>query len=188
MNIFNVRGTHRDGREVASLFFLAGGVGAHEGLDGTATTPTPSNMGVVPTEVWENLTSMSVVRRELLADSGGAGKHRGGVGQEVELRNDTNHPLTISLMGLRTQFAAQGFQGGKPGQVRRYAINGQTVHPKGRYTLSPGDTILIHEAGGAGFGNPTLRSRDAIRHDLRSGLVTSEGLLRDYGVSLESIK
>ena len=59
MNIFNVQGTHRDGRDVASLFFLAGGFGAHDGLDGAPTTPAPSNMGVVPTEIWENMTSMS---------------------------------------------------------------------------------------------------------------------------------
>jgi len=182
MNIFNVRGRHRDGREVASLYFLAGGFGAHPGLDGLPTTPTPSNMGVVPTEVWENLTSMTVVRRELLADSGGAGQYRGGVGQEVELRNDTTHPLTISLMGLRTQFPAQGLQGGKPGRPRRYAINGKDVNPKGRYTLAPGDSLVIHEAGGGGVGDPRKRARDAIEHDLRSGLVTQEGLRRDYGL------
>lgn len=182
MNIFNVQGTHRDGREIASLFFLSGGVGAHDGLDGTATTPTPSNMGVVPTEVWENLTSMSVVKRELLPDSGGPGKHRGGVGQEVVLRNDTGNPLTVALMGLRTQFPATGFHGGKPGRPRTYAINGKTVHPKGRYVLAPGDTIVIHEAGGGGFGNPRQRSRSALLKDVREGLVTREGAFRDYGV------
>jgi N-methylhydantoinase B len=187
MNIFNVRGRHRDGRDVASLFFLAGGVGAHDGLDGTATTPAPSNMGVVPTEVWENLTGMSVIKRELLADSGGAGAYRGGVGQEVILRNDTGNPLTVSFMGLRTQFPATGFQGGKPGQPRRYVINGEPVNPKGRYTIAPGDTILIREAGGGGVGDPALRSPDALRRDLRSGLVTAEGLRRDYGVEPEAI-
>jgi len=188
MNIFNVRGTHRDGREVASLFFLAGGVGAHDGLDGTATTPAPSNMGVVPTEVWENLTSMRVVRRELLADSGGAGEFRGGVGQVVELRNDTTHPLIISLMGLRTQFAARGYRAGKEGRARQYAINGKTVHPKGRYTLAPGDCLVIHEAGGGGVGDARKRSHAAMRQDLQTGLVTAQGLLRDYGATPESIE
>jgi N-methylhydantoinase B len=186
MNIFNVQGKHRDGRDVASLFFLAGGFGAHDGLDGAATTPAPSNMGVVPTEVWENLTSMTVVRRELLADSGGPGKFRGGVGQEVVLRNDTGNLLTVSFMGLRTQFPAVGFHGGKPGALRHYMIDGKEAHPKGRYVLSPGATVVIREAGGGGFGAPRDRARDAIEDDIRKGLVTVEGAKRDYGYDATS--
>ena len=180
MNIFNVQGKHRDGRDVASLFFLAGGFGAHDGLDGAATTPAPSNMGVVPTEVWENLTSMTVVKRELLADSGGPGKFRGGVGQEVVLRNDTGNLLTVSFMGLRTQFPALGFHGGKAGAPRRYMIDGKDAHPKGRYVLPPGATVVIHEAGGGGFGDPRDRAREAIEDDIRKGLVTPEGAKRDF--------
>lgn len=181
MNIFNVQGKHRDGRDVASLFFLAGGFGAHDGLDGAPTTPAPSNMGVVPTEVWENLTSMTVVKRELLADSGGPGKFRGGVGQEVVLRNDTGNLLTVSFMGLRTQFPAVGFHGGKAGGVRRYMIDGKEAHPKGRYVLAPGAIVVIHEAGGGGFGDPHDRAPASVEDDIRKGLVTPEGAKRDYG-------
>lgn len=187
MNIFNVQGRHRDGRDVASLFFLAGGFGALEGQDGTPTTPAPSNMGVVPTEVWENLTSMSVLKRELLADSGGPGKYRGGVGQEVVLRNDTGNLLTVSFMGLRTKFPAVGFEGGKPGGLRRYEVNGVEAHPKGRYILQPGDAVTIHEAGGGGYGEPRDRSRAAIEDDLRKGLVTPEGAKRDFGYGAEAM-
>lgn len=191
MNIFNVQGKHQDGREVASLFFLAGGFGALDGLDGAATTPAPSNMGVVPTEIWESLTSMTVVKRELLADSGGPGKYRGGVGQEVILRNDTGNPLTVSFMGQRTQFPALGFHGGKPGGLRQYHINGQVAHPKGRYVLNAGDIVAIWEAGGGGYGDPRHRSVEAVRDDVKKGLVTVEGAERDYGVNaadLPSVK
>jgi N-methylhydantoinase B len=184
MNIFNVQGRHRNGRGVASLFFLAGGFGALEGLDGAPTTPAPSNMGVVPSEVWENLTSMTVEKRELLADSGGPGRFRGGVGQEVVLVNDTGHPLTVSFMGLRTRFPAKGFHGGGEGRLRAYAINGKPVHPKGRYLLKPGDVVMLHESGGGGFGPPRERMRDSVLEDVRRGLVTVEGALRDYGVSI----
>lgn len=185
MNIFNVQGTHRDGRGVGSLYFLAGGFGALDGTDGAATTPAPSNMGVVPTEVWEDLTSMSVERRVLLADSGGPGTYRGGVGQEVVLANDTEHLLTVAFMGLRTQFPAQGFHGGKPGRLRQYRINGSPVHPKGRYVLKPGDVITMHEAGGGGFGNPHERPEGKVWEDVLNGSVTVEGALRDYGVKVD---
>jgi N-methylhydantoinase B len=186
MNIFNVQGRHRNGRGFASLFFLAGGFGAQDGLDGTPTTPAPSNMGVVPTEVWETLTSMTVVKRELLADSGGAGQFRGGVGQEVVLRNDTGHPLTVSFMGLRTRFPARGMHGGAQGGLRRYLVNGNAVDPKGRYVLDGGDVVVIHEAGGGGFGEPRLRSREALMEDVRRGLVTAQGAKRDYGVAVQA--
>ena len=185
MNIFNVQGKHRDGRGIASLFFLAGGFGALKGLDGAPTTPAPSNMGVVPTEVWENLTSMTVEKRELLADSGGAGRFRGGVGQEVVLRNDTGNLMTVSFMGQRTQFAALGFYGGKPGRLREYRINDTIGHPKGRYVLKPGDVVVIHEAGGGGFGDPHQRPTESVLADVKKGLVTVEGALRDYGVIVE---
>lgn len=185
MNIFNVQGTHRDGGGVASLYFLAGGFGALMGMDGAPTTPAPSNMGVVPNEVWENLTSMAVEKRVLLADSGGPGKWRGGVGQAVVLVNDTEHLLTVAFMGQRTQFPALGFHGGKPGRLREYRINGELVHPKGRYVLKPGDVITMHEAGGGGFGDPRERPLSKVLEDVENGFVTIHGALRDYGVEID---
>jgi N-methylhydantoinase B len=186
MDIFNVQGTHRDGHDVASLYFLAGGFGALNGIDGAPTTPAPSNMGVVPTEMWENMTSMTVEKRALLADSGGPGQFRGGVGQEVVLRNDTGNLLTVSFMGQRTQFPARGFHGGKSGRLRQFRINGEIAQAKGRYVLKPGDVVTIYEAGGGGFGNPRQRSIDAVVSDVINGLVSVDGALSDYGVKVDS--
>lgn len=185
MNIFNVQGVHQNGHAVASLFFLAGGFGGKSGLDGQPTTPGPSNMGVVPAEVWESMTSVSVLKRELLADSGGPGEFRGGVGQEVILRNDTGNLLTVSFMGLRTAFPAAGFLGGRPGALRQYAINGEPAHPKGRYVLEPGDVITLREAGGGGYGDPSKRSPQAVLEDVRNGFVSAAGAMRDYGVTVD---
>lgn len=157
MNVFSVQGRHRDGEEISSLFFLAGGLGAMLGQDGRAVTPAPSNMTVIPTEVWENRTSITIEKREILPDTGGDGKWRGGDGQEVVFRNDTGHLLEIALMGQRTEFAAKGLQGGDDGALRRYEVNGQLVDPKSRVELSPGDRISMREAGGGGFGSAAER-------------------------------
>ena len=156
MNVFSVQGHHRDGEEISSLFFLAGGLGAMLGQDGRAVTPAPSNMTVVPTEVWENRTSITIEKREILPDTGGDGKWRGGDGQEVVFRNDTGYLLEIALMGQRTEFAAKGLQGGDDGALCRYEVNGQLVDPKSRVELSPGDRISMREAGG-GFGSAAER-------------------------------
>ena len=91
---FIVRGIHRDGRRFATMYSASGGFGALHNHDGAATTPGPNNMAVVPVEVWENLTSMTIERKNLLVDSGGPGASRGGLGQETILRNDTGSPMT----------------------------------------------------------------------------------------------
>ena len=172
MNIFSVQGRHRDGEEITSLFFLAGGLGAMQGLDGRAVTPAPSNMTVMPTEIWENRTSITIEKREILADTGGAGQWRGGPGQEVVFRNDTGHLLEIALMGQRTEFPAKGLAGGGDGARRHYEVNGLTVDPKARIELAPGDRITMREAGGGGYGDPVERDAKAALVDRMSGYVT----------------
>lgn len=181
-SLFLLQGKRPDGREVATQYFLAGGLGAMEGLDGHETTPSPTNNAVVSSEVWESETGITVLHRRLLADSGGPGRFRGGVGQEAVLRNDSGHSYTVSLFGMRTLFPARGYHGGGDGQARRFAINGQAIAPKGRYVLQPGDTLTVHEAGGGGFGDPKTRDRGLVAQDVAAGLVSMEGAKRDYGV------
>lgn len=185
MNVFSVKGTNRAGQGVSSLFFLAGGLGAMRWLDGRATTPSPSNMTVVPTEVWENLTDVTITKRERLTDSGGPGEFRGGAGQLTEFRNDTGQPVDIALMGQRTTFPARGFRGAGDGASRAYMLNGQLVSGKGRYLLAPGDVITMYEAGGGGFGDPELRDPEEVLRDVQEGHVSVEASLRDYGVHVD---
>ena len=75
--------------------------------------------------------------------------------------------------------------GGKPGRLREYKINGNLVHPKGRYVLKPGDSISTIEAGGGGFGNPLERPPERVLEDIKNGFVTIEGALRDYAVKID---
>ena len=180
LNLINVQGRTREGRGVSSIFFASGGFGALAGLDGAAATPGPSNMTGTPIEVWEGLTGMTVERKALLPDSGGAGRFRGGLGQTITLRNDSGHPLTVSCLAGRTEFPPLGILGGKPGRSREIRINGKVVHPKGRYVLAPGDIIETTDAGGGGYGDPVLRDPAAVQADLRSGAVTTDGARRDY--------
>ena len=185
MNLVTFQGTHRNGRGLSTIYFASGGFGALDRRDGAETTPGPSNMVVAPVEVWESLTSMTVERKRLLPDSGGPGAARGGLGQETTLRNDTGHPLTVFCMANRTDFPPLGFLGGKPGWPRQNQINGEAVHPKGTFVLEPGDTITMLEAGGGGFGDPGERPREKLLADVRSGLVSVDAALTDYGVEVE---
>jgi N-methylhydantoinase B len=181
MNLLTVQGRHRDGHDVSTIYFAAGGFGALAGLDGAETLPGPSNMAVVPVEVWETLTSTTVESKRLLPDSGGPGRWRGGLGQEVVIRNDSGSPMIALCMANRTQFAPGGFHGGHAGALREFRLNGRTIDPKGRHELAPGDRITLIEAGGGGFGDPRERDRDAVARDVANGLVSERNARRDYG-------
>lgn len=181
LNLINVQGRTRDGRGVSSIFFASGGFGALDGLDGAACTPSPSNMTGTSIEVWENLTGMFIESKALLADSGGPGEFRGGLGQRIEFINDSGSDIAIACLAGRTMFPPQGVRGGRPGGLREIRVNGSTVHPKGRYVLAPGDRLTTFEAGGGGYGDPHKRSTAALRHDLEQGFVTAARATIDYG-------
>src|SRR5690606_36085664 len=153
--------------------------------DGAECRPGPSNMAVVPVEIWEANTNLTVLEKRMRPDSGGPGAARGGVGQEVVLRNDSGHPMTIFCMANRTEFPAVGHLGGRPGAKREHRINGERVHPKGAYVLQPGARVTLVQAGGGGFGDPRARPVEAVAADVAEGFVSVEGARRDYGVEID---
>jgi N-methylhydantoinase B len=181
MSVLNFVGKDRQGRDFTTLFFSAGGFGALKGLDGTAATPAPSNMMVMPTETWETMTGFRIVSRSLRADSGGPGEYRGGLGQRIVFANETGHPATIFTMGTRSEFPAQGVCGGGAGALRQYLLNGKEIHPKGRYELAQGDTLELLEAGGGGYGDVAKRDRRGVLADIERGFLTAAAADRDYG-------
>ena len=185
IDLMNFVGTHKNGRGVSTIYFAAGGFGASADHDGPPTLPGPSNMAVVPTEVWEGVTSTLIEKRELLADSGGAGKARGGLGQEIVIRNDSGHPMTIFSMANRSEFPPLGLLGGENGPLREHRVNGEVIHPKGQQILAPGDRVPLHEPGGGGFGPAKERPREKVLADIENGFVSPEGAWRDYGVKEE---
>ena len=181
MDLLTFQGTHRNGQAISTIYFAAGGFGALSGHDGPDTTPGPSNMAVVPVEVWENLTGTTVEYKRLRPDSGGAGAARGGLGQEVVIRNDTGHPLLVFSMANRTRFPAAGFRGARPGALREHLVNDVPVDPMGRHVLQQGDRLMLREAGGGGFGDAWQRSAADIRRDLAEGFITPRHAQGEYG-------
>lgn len=180
MSVLNFVGKNRQGHDFTTLFFSAGGFGALKGLDGTAATPAPSNMMVMPTETWEAMTGFRVVSRSLRADSGGPGQYRGGLGQRIVLANETGHSGMIFTMGTRTEFPALGVCGGLPGALRKYLINGKEIDPMGRHEMAPGDVLELLEAGGGGYGDAAKRDKRSVEADIKNGFLTLGAAERDY--------
>ena len=157
---------------------VASGSGASHRSDGVDMIETDAtNCMNLPVEALEMDIPVRVNRFGLRPGSGGAGKHRGGLGciREYEvLRGD----VTVTYRGERHAAPAAGSQGGEPGavaaaEVRRADGRTETVPSKHVFTLSPGDRLTIETAGGGGYGDPAERNPVQIDSDKRNGKVTA---------------
>lgn len=156
-----------------------GGCGGHPAGDGaSAYSFGMHNNASIPIEMIESDMPLSFTRYGLLPDTGGAGKHRGGLGLVREWRIDAERATFTAQMD-RFRFRPYGLQGGKPGAVGRLTLlrDGKetALHSKvGNMPLRKGDIIRLETSGGGGHGDPKERVRDAVRRDLEQGYVTAE--------------
>ncbi len=174
-------GSDRAGNRFSQILFASGGMGAAPGADGLATTAFPTNAGAGSIEAFEAGGPLLVWKKEFAPDSGGAGKFRGGLGQECIIENRTDHALRLSLISDRRDHPAQGILGGMPGAAAVIRLSdGTTPHPKSRTMLPAGATLHMTYAGGGGYGPPSQRDPEAIKADLRDEFVSPEAAARDY--------
>ncbi len=185
MNVFY--GKRHDGRKFHSVLIRGGGMGASYFQDGRSCVIFPANGANTPCEIFESETPLIMERRELLPDSGGAGKSRGGLGREVVFRVPNDEyapasPVAIGIQGGRFKYPAQGVFGGKPGSKAKFLINGVPQDPAALNFAHPGDVITFHNPGGGGYGDPLERDPELVEHDVISGYVSLEKAAKDYGV------
>ncbi|HEY8643397.1 MAG TPA: hydantoinase B/oxoprolinase family protein, partial [Candidatus Dormibacteraeota bacterium] len=95
--------------------FQSGGAGARAGKDGLQTNGYPSGVAGVPAEVFETWAPLVMHRKELVADSGGAGRHRGGLAQAAAVGYRGDGYWGVSTLIERTRFPGAGLDGGRPG-------------------------------------------------------------------------
>ena len=158
-------GTRADGTPYATNQFFNGGMGGTAVKDGESCVSWPSNISATPVEVAEQFTPFFFHHKRLRPGSGGAGRHRGGLGQDILMESESAAPITVSLMAERTRIAAPGLAGGGPGGLGRVAINGETVDPRINHQLELGDRLELSTPGGGGFGpaddrDPAAQARD----------------------------
>lgn len=165
------------------LCFNSGGSGARHGLDGMSSTAFPSGVMTMPVEATEHAGPVIIWRKELRPDSGGAGTHRGGLGQYMEVGARDGWQFEFSSMLDRTKYPARGIDGGEAGGATEVTLSDGTQMPgKGRFAVGPGLTVRLAFPGGGGIGDPRDRPRDKVQDDLRKGYI-SAGVARDtYGL------
>jgi N-methylhydantoinase B len=178
----SLRGRTRAGKPFATVTFNAGGAGAHADRDGWNTTAFPSGVRSMPVEAVEATVPVLFLRKELRPDSGGPGRHRGGLGQRIEITGEGDGPLLINAMFDRLSHPAEGLDGGSKGACGAVSLaSGRPAAGKGLQDIEPGDVMILDLPGGGGHGPASQRDPAAIEADLREGYVTPEGALRDYG-------
>jgi N-methylhydantoinase B len=142
-----------------------------------------------PIEKMELRWPILVRRRELRADSGGPGEHRGGLGLETEVEGLVDGHWSLSDMG-RHAYPPWGIEGGKPGATSATLMKLPTedeFKPVNvvRHLVPAGTAAVIATAGGGGWGQPFRRDPKLVRQDVLAGYVTLESAARDYGVVLD---
>jgi N-methylhydantoinase B len=181
---------YRSGDRYVSYETIKGGFGARPTKDGINTVASGiSNTMNTPIEVLEMSFPVRVEYYELVADSGGAGRHRGGLGARRAWRILGNESRA-TVCCERTKSPPFGLLGGKAGTPARISVvdpdgTERTLNSKGSFN-APADSLVVFEVpGSGGYGPPQERSAGEIEADLLDGYVSPEGAGRDYGYNVQ---
>jgi N-methylhydantoinase B len=163
-----------------------GGMGALPYRDGLSATGYPSGVRGAPVEIFEQMSTLILWKKEYRTDSGGAGTYRGGLGQSIEVANLLPEPFTYFNSYERMKFAPRGVDGGHNGAVGTVRLStGESLSGKGSHVIRKGARLLIDSPGGGGIGHPAKRSPDALKRDIEHEYVSAEQAVQVYGLSTE---
>jgi N-methylhydantoinase B len=193
-------GLHPKTGDYYANYHLEGcGWGAKDYDDGNdATIVVNGNCRNTPVEIFETRYPLETVEYSLITDSGGAGRHRGGLGTRRIMRIGKGAEVTASALFDRTKgkFHAWGLEGGLPGgygaiRVKRAGDTEFRTFPEvfgtvsaSKFTnivLTEGDEVMLDAPGGGGFGDPHERDREAVARDVAEGIVSPEAARELYG-------
>ncbi len=182
-----LRGFTMTAREGSVL--IAGGAGARPGKDGASgITVNQSNAKIAPIEIIESEFPTRITRFELIADSGGAGEFRGGLGIRREYLNLAD--ARFSIRSMKHSIPPNGCAGGNTGRAGDIWINPERAAARrlptryADYPLRAGDTFRLDTPGGGGYGDPLSREAERVLADVCEGVLSKEAAERDYGVIL----
>ena len=188
MNVFY--GRRNNGSPWHSVIIRGGGMGASATNDGYYDFIFPANGANTPVEIFESDTPLLVEKREIITDSGGAGKMKGGLGRRVIFKAPDDEyaplpPVNLGIQSGRYRYPPEGLFGGKDGLKAQFLINGKPGNSYGLTQFGPGDKVIIDVAGGGGYGNPFERDVELVESDVADGYVSVEKAKEDYGVVID---
>jgi N-methylhydantoinase B len=182
LNGINISGTDpRSGEFYVYPETIGGGMGARptkDGLDGVHVHVT--NSSNLPIEALETEYPLRVERYELVQDSGGRGKFRGGMGIRRDIRI-IGHRAEVSTHADRQRFAPWGLQGGGDGATGKIVVNlgrkDERVLRSGKNSnvlLKADDVLTIITPGGGGYGPAKARNPETAQRDLDEEVISAK--------------
>ena len=178
-------------RKFICMNIFGGGWGGKpfEDGEGGSVSICQGNVQNAPVEIQEAYYPVIVETHQLRADSGGAGKHRGGLGVEIVVRSDQQ--MFLNTQFQRTLLPPWGLHGGlqgAPNDALMVGGNGerQSVVKVTNFPVPPGDRVVFRSGGGGGYGNPLDRDPERVRIDVVRGYVSLERARQDYAVVVDA--
>ncbi len=169
---------------------ICGAWGARPHADGIeAITNASQNLSNTPVEVLEAQHPVRIEEYELIADSCGAGRWRGGLGIRRSYR--VLAPDTfLQLRADRMKFRPYGLAGGGEAIAARNILETGTekreLPSKTTGLLQPGDLVVHEQPGGGGFGNPLEREPERVAADVWSGKITAAYAAKHHAVVVDA--
>ena len=173
---------------------LGGGWGAKRSEDGVSATVCMNDGDThnSPIEQAEAKYPVLVEHYRLAQDSGGAGRHRGGLGIDRVVR--ARSPMTVNTQVDRSHCRPWGLDGGREGAGNQVAIRLGTKwkddFPNAKVLvahLKGGDAYRMRSGGGGGYGDPRTRPVAAVAEDVRQGYVSAKAARAEYGVVVDPV-
>jgi N-methylhydantoinase B len=190
----------RDARRAEKPIFMwydwmVGGWGGRNGRDGSNGTAPIFGVGlaVQPLEGQERLCPVLTTHHEFVTDSGGPGRHRGGVGVQKGGTLTEAEGTVMSYLCDRARSITWGIEGGLPSIPHGVWLNKGTEAERflgavfADVPVRAGDRFTRPSAGGGGFGDPLERDPESVREDVTDGYVSIERARKDYGVVVREV-
>jgi N-methylhydantoinase B len=183
----------RDSERYVFLETIAGGYGGRSTKDGPDGVQAHfQNTENSPVEELEVGYPVLIERYELIPDSGGAGRFRGGLGLRRDYRF-RDHAATVTILADTAKYPARGMLGGLDGAVARFFLDPDTkeeVALKSKVTIEtrPNQVLSMRSPGGGGYGDPRKRDLADVLADVRSGKVSPTAARSIYRVDPASRK
>ncbi len=173
------------GKPFVMYDLMFGGYGGRSDKDGAEALAPVMNCRNIPVEVHETHNPVRIHCLELIQDTGGAGKYRGGLGLRKDIELLAEEAIMTGL-GDRHDTQPYGIFGGKAGARAETILNPdthpQTLGSKDVTSLRRGDIVSFRLAGAGGYGPPDERDLKAIKRDIADGYISVNAAARDYGV------
>ena len=194
INALSLAGWRTNGQRWVMFCFFGGGLGGNPESDGLNHGNNPiSTATIPPLEILESLYPIRFTQWALRPDSGGPGKHRGGLGAIYEIAPLSEGDTEVFLLGERGKFPPFGVNGGKPAALNRFVFRDNTGEHQVPLVTKTTDVkvtrdgvVRLESPGGGGFGDPRQRDAALVARDVRLGYVSIDSARREYGVAFRA--